>query len=89
MSQQPDDTTVLQVNGIPVYVNPETMLGTNTEAATNLGFVDMKMGPDELTFVQKDTGKKLKEIDDDEMAAALKGFEKDMADIRAKYSIKA
>ena len=29
------------------------MLLPNTEAATNLGFVDMEMGPDELSFLMQ------------------------------------
>ena len=80
----PLDSVVLQVHGVPVFVNPESMLDTNTQAATNLGFVDMECGPDELTFMQKD----MKNIDDDEMAAALTGFNKQIAQINAKYATK-
>lgn len=42
---------MLQVNGVPVYVNPESVLYQNTEAAANLGFVDMRVGPDELNLL--------------------------------------
>ena len=79
---RPEDVTVLQVNGVPVTVNPESFIIPNTEAATNLGFVAMTSGPDELSFIQRD----LKNIDDDEMASALKGFNEDMAKINEKYA---
>jgi hypothetical protein len=51
LNSRPDEFTVLQVNGIPVFVNPESMIVANTEANTNLGFVDMELGPDEISFV--------------------------------------
>jgi hypothetical protein len=72
IENHPDDGVVLQVNGVPVFVNPEVMILQDTEAKTNLGFVNMVCGPDELSFVQKE----LKSIDDDEMASALEGFTK-------------
>ena len=41
----------LQTSGVPVLVHPESMIMQNTEASTNLGFVDMECGPDELSFL--------------------------------------
>lgn len=41
-----DESVVLQVNGTPIYVKPESMQKTNTEAATNLG-VHISMGFDD------------------------------------------
>jgi len=38
-----------------VYVNPESVLYPNTEAATSLAFVDMPVGLDELNLVQTKT----------------------------------
>ena len=48
-----EESVVLQVNGAPVLVNPETMLKVDTEARTNLGLVDMVVGMDELSVAQK------------------------------------
>ena len=42
----------LASSGTPVFVNPESTLYTNTEAATNFGFVDIPVGLDELSFAQ-------------------------------------
>ena len=39
-------------SGIPVLVNPESVLYPNTQAATNFGFVDIPVGLDEVSFVQ-------------------------------------
>ena len=44
-----EESVVLQVNGTPITVNPESGLRTNTEAKTNLGLVDMVVGLDELS----------------------------------------
>jgi len=41
-----EESVVLQVNGTPIYVKPESMQKTNTEAATNLG-VHISMGFDD------------------------------------------
>jgi hypothetical protein len=38
--------------GFPVLVNPESTLYTNTQAATDFGFIDIPVGLDELNFVQ-------------------------------------
>ena len=51
MELGPDEITVLQVNGTPVFVNPESMIIANTQASTALGLVDMEMGPDEITVL--------------------------------------
>jgi len=48
-----EESVVLQVNGTPITVNPETMLRDNTEARTNLGLVDVVVGFDELSFAEK------------------------------------
>lgn len=48
-----EESVVLQVNGSPITVNPETMLRTDTEARTNLGLVDIVVGLDELSVAQK------------------------------------
>merc|ERR1719263_939369 len=50
-----DDTITLQVNGVPVTVNPESMMfkdSDNQMAATALGF-PIRMGPDDLKLHQK------------------------------------
>ena len=49
----PITVALAQTAGVPVHVNPESLLRANTEAATNLGFVDMELGPDEVSFIQK------------------------------------
>ena len=41
-----------QVAGVPVHVNPESMIIANTEASTNLG-MSIIMGPDDVTFQKK------------------------------------
>jgi len=48
-----EEQTLLQTEseGVPVYVNPESVLYANTQAATNFGFVDMPVGLDELNLV--------------------------------------
>jgi hypothetical protein len=48
-----EEQTLLQTGseGFPVYVNPESVLYPNTQAATNFGFVDMPVGLDELNLV--------------------------------------
>ena len=38
-------------SGVPVYVNPESTLYSNTQAATDFGFVDIPVGLDELSFL--------------------------------------
>jgi hypothetical protein len=47
-----EDNVVLQVFGVPVTVNPESMIiASNTEAASNLGLANMEIGPDEVSVV--------------------------------------
>jgi hypothetical protein len=48
----PITVALAQTNGVPVWVNPESMLRPNEEAATALGLTDMIIGPDEVTAVQ-------------------------------------
>jgi hypothetical protein len=44
-----EDDVVLQLNGVPVSVNPETLMIANTQAATSLG-LNIRMGPDDVSF---------------------------------------
>jgi hypothetical protein len=44
-----EESVVLQVNGTPITVNPESSLRTNTESKTNLGLVDIVVGLDDLS----------------------------------------
>mgnify|MGYP007004482536 CR=1 FL=1 len=74
----PADEVVLQVNGVPVHVNPESMIVSNTEAATPLGLTDMVIGPDEVSVVQKSSSK---DLDDKEMKASIKKFKKKISQI--------
>jgi len=47
---QSGEAIVLQVNGTPILVNPESQIKTNTEAAVNLG-VHISMGfDDDIAF---------------------------------------
>ena len=49
-----DDTVVLQVNGVPVLVNPESMMfkdSDNQMKSAPLGFA-LSIGPDDLSVVQ-------------------------------------
>ena len=46
------NTEAVKLGGFPVYVNPESTLYANTEAATNFGFVDIPVGLDEVNFAQ-------------------------------------
>ena len=58
----PITTKLAQISGVPVYVNPESMVASNTMANARLGISDMIIGPDEhinlfkkeKTFVQLD-----------------------------------
>jgi hypothetical protein len=59
------------------------MIIANTQAATNLGLVDMEMGPDEVSAIQ--VQKDLKKIDDEDMAGALDGFNQLIQKINTKY----
>ena len=40
------------MNGVPVHVNPESMILSNTQASTALGLVDIEVGPDDITVLQ-------------------------------------
>ena len=46
------ETGAVNLNGFPVYVNPESTLYENTQAQTNFGFVDIPVGLDEVDFIQ-------------------------------------
>ena len=61
------DTLNVQTAGVPVHVNPESMIVANTEASTNLD-MHIEMGPDEVSFSQK---KATKNIDDADMKQTL------------------
>jgi len=50
----------VKATGVPVFVNPESMIKADTQAQTDLG-LHIEMGPDEVSFSQKD--KKKKEVD--------------------------
>lgn len=77
-----DDTVVLQVNGVPVTVNPESMIVANTEAATPLGLTNMVIGPDEVSVAQK---KATKDIDDKEMKDSIVQFNQKLAELKKKF----
>ena len=48
-----DESVTLQVNGVPVTVNPESMLNTNNQMEKErLGF-GLRMGPDDLKLHQQ------------------------------------
>jgi len=49
-----------QQKGVPVFVNPESMIKENTQAQTDLG-MHIEMGPDEVSFSQKN--KKKRDVD--------------------------
>jgi len=46
-----EEQSLLQTEGTPVYVNPESVLYSNTQAATNFGFTDIPVGLDEVSFL--------------------------------------
>ena len=79
-----DDTVVLQVFGVPVYVNPEIMQLSNTEAATNLNLNGMEIGPDDISVVQKKSSKS-KDIDDKEMKDSISGFNLKLAELKKRF----
>ena len=43
----------VQLDGTPIFVNPESVLYPNTQAATNFGFTDIPVGLDEVSFMQQ------------------------------------
>jgi hypothetical protein len=45
-------SSAVQLNGAPVYVNPESMLQSNSMAGASLG-LNIRMGPDDVAFSQK------------------------------------
>merc|ERR1719460_1769330 len=53
VKQELHDRNLLQIEGTPVLVNPESTLYSNTQAATNFGFVDIPVGLDEVSFLMK------------------------------------
>jgi|TARA_B110001450_G_C17469335_1_gene419511 hypothetical protein len=42
---------LLETEGVPITVNPESTLYTNSEAAANLGTVDVPVGLDEVSWL--------------------------------------
>lgn len=54
-TKAPEAASLIGVNGVPIYVNPESVLYSNTEAETRLFPEEVIIGPDELTFVQSGT----------------------------------
>lgn len=48
-----DELNLVQTKseGTPIYVNPESVLYSNTQAATNFGFTDIPVGLDEVSFL--------------------------------------
>ena len=79
-----EDQVVLQVNGVPVHVNPESMIVGNTEAATNLGLTNMEIGPDEVSVAQK---KAVKDIDDKEMKDSITEFSSKLVELKKRFKI--
>lgn len=78
-----EDNVVLQVNGVPVYVNPEAMMNqNNTEASTNLGLTNMEIGPDEVSVAQK---KATKDIDDKEMKDSISQFNNKLVELKKRF----
>ena len=80
---QQQQQALLQLEGSPVYVNPESMLESNQMASASLS-LPMQIGPDEVSVAQK---KVLKDIDDKEMKDSVKDFEKKLADFKQKNKI--
>ena len=60
---------------MPVTVNPETMIVSNTEAGSSLG-LHMELGPDEVSVAQKP-----KDIDDVQMKNTIKKFKRKIRQI--------
>jgi len=60
----------IQLDGVPIFVNPESTIYSNTQAATNFGFIDVPVGLDEVSFLQQQHQAHLRAqargIDDDE-----------------------
>ena len=78
-----EDTVVLQVKGVPVTVNPESMIiATNTEASSNLGLQNMEIGPDEVSVAQK---KATKDIDDKEMKDSISQFNTKLVELKKRF----
>jgi hypothetical protein len=79
-----EDNIVLQVWGVPVLVNPESLIVANTEATTSLGLTDMVLGPDEVSVVQK---KATKDLDDAEMKDSIVQFNQKMVELKQRFKI--
>jgi len=78
-----EDNVVLQVFGVPVTVNPESMIiASNTEAGSNLGLTNMEIGPDEVSVVQK---KATKDIDDKEMKDSISQFNSKLVELKKRF----
>ena len=78
-----EDNVVLQVFGVPVTVNPESMIiASNTEASTNLGLANMEIGPDDISVAQK---KASKDIDDKEMKDSISQFNSKLVELKKRF----
>lgn len=78
-----DDEVVLQVNGVPVFVNPESLMNQNNQAAgVDLGLVKMEIGPDEVSVAQK---KATKDIDDKEMKDSISQFNSKLVELKKRF----
>ena len=74
-----EDNITLQVWGVPVTVNPESLIIANSEASVNLGLTDMILGPDEVSVVQKKANMNL---DDKEMKDSIVQFNQKMVELK-------
>lgn len=79
-----EDNIVLQVWGVPITVNPESMIVANTEAAVDLGLTNMVLGPDDISVVQK---KATKDLDDKEMKDSISQFNLKLVELKKKFNI--
>jgi hypothetical protein len=53
-AERPEDSVVLQVNGVPVLVHPESMLGMNEMASARIFSAGtLVLGADEVSVAQK------------------------------------
>ena len=77
-----DDDVVLQVNGVPVLVNPESTLMNNQMAAAGLG-LDITTGPDDLSLLQ---GAPSKDLDDVDMKRSIRKFNQKLAQLNKELS---
>jgi len=52
--EKSDSLNLAQTNGVPITVNPESIMGTNNMAKANLGLIKVRVGPDEFNLAEKD-----------------------------------